>query len=84
MCTTVPPAKSKQGIFPPENAFSKPPLPQTMCAIGKYTISTHSTVNSSIALNFMRSANAPEISAGVMMANISWYIMNVCCGMVAA
>ncbi len=42
-----------------------------MCAIGKYTISDHSIVNSSMALNFMRSANAPEISAGVMMANIN-------------
>jgi hypothetical protein len=29
-------------------------------------------VNSSMALNFIRSANAPEISAGVMMANINW------------
>ncbi len=29
-------------------------------------------MNSTIALNFMRSANAPQMSAGVMMANISW------------
>ncbi len=41
-------------------------------------------MNSSIALNFMRSAKAPVISAGVMMANISWKSMKVCCGMVAA
>ena len=34
--------------------------------------STTEQVNSSIALNFIRSAKAPEISAGVMMANISW------------
>ena len=54
-----------------------------MCAIGKYTSSDHSVVNSSMALNFMRSAKAPEISAGVMMANINWYTMKVCCGMVA-
>src|SRR4051812_19140029 len=33
-CTTVPPAKSSVGILPPSAAFSKPPLPQTMCAIG--------------------------------------------------
>src|ERR1041385_2095032 len=71
MCTTVPPAKSKHGIVPPENAFSSPPFPHTMCAIGKYTSRLHSTVNTSIALNLMRSANAPEISAGVMIANIS-------------
>ena len=56
---------------PPENALSSPPLPHTMCARGKYTINSHSTVNSSMALNFMRSANAPEMSAGVMMANMS-------------
>ena len=37
-----------------------------------------------MALNFMRSANAPEISAGVMIANINWYTMNVCCGIVPA
>src|SRR5579864_3706637 len=29
-CTTVPPAKSKHGIFPPRKAFKSPPLPHTM------------------------------------------------------
>ena len=71
MCTTVPPAKSKQGTFPPKAAFKKPPFAQTMWAIGKYTISAHKVMNNSMALNFIRSANAPEISAGVMMANIN-------------
>src|SRR5208337_5404479 len=33
-CTTVPPAKSSVGIVPPKEAFSRPPLPQTMCAMG--------------------------------------------------
>ena len=33
-------------------------------------------------LNFARSAKAPVISAGVIMANISWKIMNVWCGIV--
>src|ERR1019366_7753753 len=33
-CTTVPPAKSRQGNRPPREAFSRPPFPQTMCAIG--------------------------------------------------
>src|ERR1035441_8362830 len=69
MCTTVPPAKSKHGIVPPA-ALSKPPLPHTMCAIGKYTIRVQSTVNSSMALNFMRSAYAPEISAGAMVTTV--------------
>ena len=31
----------------------------------------HKTVNSNMPENFMRSANAPEINAGVIMANIS-------------
>src|SRR5690349_14044694 len=34
ICTTVPPAKSSVGNFPPNEAFSNPPLPQTMCASG--------------------------------------------------
>ena len=43
-----------------------------------------STMNSSMALNFMRSANAPVIKAGVMMANMSWYTIKVCWGIVPA
>ena len=31
--------------------------------------------------NFARSAKAPVISAGVMMANMSWNTMNSSCGM---
>ncbi len=34
-----------------------------------------------MALNFMRSANAPQISAGVMMKNIPWNSMWVSRGM---
>src|SRR5437879_12638085 len=34
MCTTVPPAKSSVGNFPPSDAFSTPPLPYTLCASG--------------------------------------------------
>jgi hypothetical protein len=33
-------------------------------------------MNSMIAEYFMRSAIAPTIRAGVMIANISWYIEN--------
>src|ERR1700677_1933363 len=43
-----------------------------MCAMGAYTRSDHADRNSSIAENFMRSANAPAISAGVMMAKVIW------------
>jgi hypothetical protein len=45
-----------------------------MCAIGEYTSSDHSAMNTSMAENFMRSANAPAISAGVMIAKVIWNI----------
>ena len=32
-------------------------------------------MNTHIALNFIRSAKAPAISAGVMIAKVIWYIM---------
>src|SRR5438046_3017230 len=34
MCTTVPPAKSSVGTAPPSEAFSRPPLPHTIWAMG--------------------------------------------------
>ena len=52
-------------------ALSSPPLPQTMWAIGEQTKIDHSEQDA-MALNFIRSAKAPVISAGVMMANMSW------------
>src|SRR5882672_866182 len=70
ICTTVPPAKSKQGNLPPA-AFKYPPLPQTICASGAYTKRNHSVMNNTVPLNFIRSAVAPVISAGVITANIS-------------
>ncbi len=33
-------------------------------------------MNTIIAENFMRSAKAPTISAGVMIANVIWKVMN--------
>ena len=36
------------------------------------------------ALNRWRSANAPVMSAGVMIANIIWKAMNARCGTVVA
>ena len=71
ICTTVPPAKSSA---PPDRASSAPnariPPPHTQWHSGQYTNVPQSTMNSAIALNFMRSANAPQISAGVMMKNM--------------
>ena len=71
MCTTVPPAKSSVGNLPPSVALRNPPLPQTMCASGAYTTRNHNVMNKTVPLNFIRSAVAPVISAGVMMANIN-------------
>ena len=51
------------------------PPPHTQWATGAYTTSDHSPMNSRYPENFLRSANAPAMSAGVMMANISWNIM---------
>jgi len=68
MWTTVPPAKSSTPIAP-----SQPP-PHTQWATGAYTIVSQIPMNQSIAENFIRSANAPTISAGVMMAKVSWNI----------
>src|SRR5262245_40687269 len=78
MCTTVPPAKSMALMAAPafHTPFMNPSMPQTMWARGKYTTNIHSRMKSMMAEYFMRSAMAPTISAGVMMANISWYMQN--------
>ena len=39
-------------------------------------------MNQSIAENFMRSAKAPTISAGVMIAKVSWNVMKSGSGIV--
>ena len=44
----------------------------------------HSSVNRDKPLNFIRSAYAPVISAGVITANIIWKSMKAWCGMVGA
>src|SRR5881397_461388 len=79
MCTTVPPAKSSAPSF-----CSQPPAPQTQCARGSYTNVDQRTRNTTYARNRIRSAMAPEISAGVMIANISWNMACACSGIVAA
>src|SRR5207244_6568738 len=67
MWTTVPPAKSSAPIF-----LSQPPSPHTQWASGSYTSVAQSRTNRMNAENFFRSAKAPVMSAGVMMANIIW------------
>ena len=74
----VPPAKSS----PFRSAKIHPSESNTQCATGAYTSSDHAAMKIRNGPNFARSANAPVISAGVMMANISWNAMNNSCGMV--
>ncbi len=52
-----------------------------MCAIGQYTTSSQIEMKATQTLNFMRSAIAPRISAGVMIANIAWNMMKTYSGM---
>ena len=49
-----------------------PLTPQTMWPCVLYTSRIHRVMNTKMALNFMRSAMEPTMSAGVMMANINW------------
>ena len=83
MWTTVPPAKSSAPIFPRSPIALAPRLAattlesnqsnaHTMWASGQYTKVTHSTMNRQKGQKRMRSAMAPEIRAGVMIANIPW------------
>src|SRR6185437_10758968 len=76
MCTTVPPAKSMALMDAPafQTPFIIPSMPQTMWVSGKYTRSIQPRRKAMMAEYFMRSAMAPTMSAGVMMANISWYM----------
>ena len=52
--------------------------------MGEYTTMDHSPRNSSHPENFIRSAKAPVIRAGVITANIIWNTMNTEAGMVGA
>src|SRR5882762_9602529 len=69
--TAVPPAKSSA-----LSLLRIQPVPNTQLATGKYTIVTQRATNNVQPQNFARSAIAPEISAGVIIANISWNIAN--------
>src|SRR5688572_26007420 len=79
MWTTVPPAKSIALIaaFGLSGPHMKPVVDQTMWANGKYTANIHRPTNSSTAENFMRSAMAPRIRAGVMIAKVNWNIAHI-------
>ena len=72
MCTTVPPAKSRLGMCPPLALKQSALAPDHVGHAGSIRSASQSDENTAMALNFMRSANAPLMSAGVMMANMSW------------
>src|SRR6185369_10578091 len=76
MWTTRPPAKS---IAPALKI--QPSDDHTMCAIGQYTRRNQIEMNTTQTPNFMRSAIAPRISAGVMIANMHWNMMKTYSGM---
>ena len=57
-----------------------PARAETQLATGKYTIVTQMATKSDQPQNFARSATAPEIRAGVMIANISWNIAKTSTG----
>src|ERR1700733_10959798 len=76
MCTTVPPAKSSWV------AANQPEGSHIQCATGQYTTMSQIPMNHIMAENFMRSANEPQISAGVMMAKVAWNIAYTVSGMV--
>src|SRR4051794_34601786 len=75
MCTTAPPAKSSAPI-----SASQPPA-NTQCATGAYTRTSHTEMNTAYDVNFSRSAVAPVINAGVMIANVIWNAQNSTNGM---
>src|SRR6266853_2565009 len=77
MCTTVPPAKSSTPAVAPQ-----PPGSHIQWAIGAYTMIDQIAMNQSIAENFILSAKAPQMSAGVMIAKVSWNIEYTVSGIV--
>src|SRR5204862_147220 len=57
-------------VLLPGSAFTA----QTQWASGQYTNVTHNKRNRQYGPNRIRSANAPLISAGVIIANMPWYM----------
>jgi hypothetical protein len=74
MWTTVPPAKSMalmaaSGLSGPH---MKPSAAPDHVGEGEVHANIHRVTKRSTAMNFMRSAMAPTMRAGVMMAKLSW------------
>ena len=60
------------------------PCPRPSARAGRTRAVAHSRMKTMNVENFLRSANAPVMRAGVMTANIIWKSMKAWCGMVAA
>jgi len=71
MWMAVPPAKSSEPRTPSQPT-SEPAsfVPKSQYTTGRYTATSHSGTKTAQAENFMRSATAPEMSAGVMTAKV--------------
>lgn len=78
-CTTFPPAKSRTPAL-----LRKPLGCQVEWAIGQYTIRCHKPVEVSKEINFILSANAPQIREGVITAKDSSNTQKSGSGMVGA
>src|ERR1035437_314117 len=78
MWTTVPPAKSRAPNF-----LTNPPTPHTQWQTGSYTNVAQASRKIIKDENFILSAKAPMISAGVIIANIAWNIIKAWWGIVA-
>ncbi len=63
---------------------SQPEGSHTQWAIGQYTMSDHADMKINIDENFIRSAKEPAISAGVMIAKVSWNMQYTVSGIVNA
>src|SRR6266536_185272 len=78
-CTTVPPAKSSA-----PSLNSQPVGENTQWATGAYTKIAQSVIAATKPPNLSRSAVEPVISAGVMIANMSWKLTKTSGGMLWA
>ena len=74
--TTMPPAKS----MAPREWRNAPSPPHTWCASGQYTAVLHRMAKAQTAVSLSLSANAPEMIAVVMHANMQWKVTKMLAG----
>ena len=79
MWTTVPPAKSMASLGLGVARAVDQPVDAPDHVGERKVDEEHPADEEEHQVNFIRSAIAPTMSAGVMMANMSWYIANTLC-----